>query len=283
MFELNIWNKEYCFDLKEKNRDFIEKFEKDIDLRKKYNTLEHAFNVTGDFCENFVIYDKDILSDEFLENFQYGMNNRWHNYHKCGFDPAINFLIYECVLTSEELKIIQKTLVYISKKYGKDGLAKLRGLYFAGGMAYRYHYIEVLDIHNQYDLPYLFEVDNEDAYKEIKLDKYDYSPIKRTVDALNSNVFINYPNENVKSALFSMPHLLYNEDGNFISDDEIFILLDECSKKLKSIIEESKTENYSEILNDRDYETAINFYKEIYRDRELYKYKKTNKTLELKK
>jgi len=283
MFELNIYDREYSFDLKKKDYDFIKKFEDDYHLQRNYKIIEHAFNQNGDFCENFIIYDKDILSNEFLENFQYGMNNRWHNFHKCAFDPAINFLIHECCLTAEELKLIQKTLIYINNKYGKEGLEKIRGLYFAGGMAYRYHCIEVLDIHNQYDLPYLFDEYNEDGYKEIMLDKYDYSPFKRIDDALNSKVFINYHDENVKSALFSIPHLLYNEDGSFISNEEIFILLNECSTKLKSIIEKSKTENYSEILNDKDYESAINIYKQIYRDRELYKYKKTNKSLSLKK
>lgn len=196
-------------------------------IKQNYSTIKRYFE---GYCDYFAIHDKGILTNNFIQNFKYGMNNRWHPYRKTAFDPAIQPLFSGCLLNEKDLFQIQKVLVQVNAKYGEEGLKKIRGINLAHGV-YEQH-IEIFDPNNLYDLPTNDLCDREEK-KVIVLDPKEYSFEKRALDALNCPILIYYPNENVKSALFSMPYLLYNEKGNFLDQTFIFELLEKISSRIK--------------------------------------------------
>lgn len=270
-----IQNEGYYFDSNKFTDEDLKTFNDSFHLIDNYDLLKIMFSLNPKDCEFFAIYEKEILSDQFIENFRYGMNNRWSSKDRLAFDPAIHPLFTGYCLDEEELMNIQKVLVTVNKKYGSIGLTKLREINLAQGVMEIEHYIPVFDPNDYYDLPADVLIDGTE-YKEILLDKSEYHPVKRTLDVLNCEIFINYSNENVKSALFSMPHLLYDEDGNFLDDQSISNLLQMVSKRLGEPKEIT--------LNYEDMWKATHICYQIYLEQNLEKYRKLpNKLTRTKK
>lgn len=262
-----IQNEGYYFDSNKFTDEDLKTFNDSFHLIDNYDLLKIMFSLNPKDCEFFAIYEKEILSDQFIENFRYGMNNRWSSKDRLAFDPAIHPLFSGYCLSEKEMMNIQKVLVTVNKKYGSIGLEKLREINLAQGLMEIEHYIPVFDPNDRYDLP-ADELREGTEYKEILLDKSEYDPVRRTLDVLNCEIFINYSNENVKSALFSMPHLLYDEQGIFLDDQSISDLLQMVSKRLGEPKEIT--------LNYEDMWKATNICYQIYLEKNLEKYKKSS-------
>lgn len=261
--------KEYRFNEECFTETDLEQFKDNYEMRRNYDAIKRYFE---DYCDYFAIHDKELLTDSFIQNFKYGMNNRWCDHRKVAFDPAIQPLFSGNSLNENDLYEIQKALATVNKKYGEKGLTSVRGINLAYGV-FEQH-IEIFDPNNLYDLPVDYLFDKKD-YKVIVLDTKEYSLSQRALDALSCPVFISYPNENIKSALFSMPYLLYDEEGNFLDQASIFDLLQEIYSRILTSLK----------LEEESFFQALEICEQIYLEKNLeqYQYKNNNPSKRLQR
>lgn len=232
-------------DERAENSDFVSSFSTSYQMQKNYYHLERALEIPfGDSIVegNFTIYNIDILSEEFMEALKLNMHNRWNSRLQESFDPILHPSFLESLVTQEDLERIESTLYAIFKAYGKRGLEAARGLNLAHAICDSSHYIALEDEEDKFDL----EMSN--GKKVLFLDSDLFDPITRSLQALGCDDFALYPNENVKSALFAMPYLLYRDD-NMISAHEIRMLLREIEISMKQPVKrELDRDTYYEAL-----------------------------------
>lgn len=212
----------FC-DARTETGGFYNRFAHNYNMQKNYFQLERALEIPfGDSIVegNFTIYNISILEDDFMTAFKLGMHNRWNSKLQESFDPAINPSFFESLVTNEDLERIQSTLYAVFKRYGELGLELVRSFNLAHAICDSCHYIALEDKEDKYDL----ETANGKKILFLEADVFD--PISRTLQALSCDDFAFYPNENIKSALFAMPYLLYRGE-NMISEHEIRMLLRE--------------------------------------------------------
>lgn len=235
----------YFFDERVENGGFYNKITHSYSMQKNYFLLERALEIPfGDSIVegNFAIYNISILEDDFMDALKLGMHNRWNSRLKESFDPAINPSFFDSLVTQEDLEKIQSTLYAIFKRYGEAGLEVARSFNLAHAICDSCHYIELSDEDDKYDL----EVSGGKKILFLESDMFD--PITRSLQALGCDTFANYPNENVKSALFAMPYLLYR-DANMVSDHEIRMLLREIEASMSEPVKcELDRDTYYEAL-----------------------------------
>lgn len=134
-------------------------------------------------------------------------------------------------------------------------------------------WVEVFDPNDIYDLSY---VSREAEYvKIIELDHKKYSSVQRVFDALNSVCFIGCSNENVKSALFSIPDLLYDSEGNFLEEECILELLKNVLSRIDWEIDV--------LLNEEDYWKVHKICRQIYFEKNEQRYLRKGSSFTLKK
>ncbi len=233
------------FDERTKEGGFYNRFSHSYSMQKNYFYLERALEIPfGDSIVegDFAIYNINILEDDFMIALKLGMNNRWNSKLKESFDPAINPSFYESLVTQEGLEKIQSTLYAIFKRYGEAGLSVARGLNLAHAICDSSQYFALSDEEDKYDL------ESSNGKKILFLEDDLFDPIIRTLQALGCDDFAFYPNENVKSALFAIPHLLYNGD-TMISAHEIRMLLREIEFSMNQPVkQELDRDTYYEAL-----------------------------------
>ena len=212
--------------------------------QNNYDSLRKVFRIIPS-SDPFIIYNEEILTEEFIKNFNTEKNNRVDTNFKISYDPAVVSLL-ELSITTKLEKIIQNTLVEINKLYGSKGLEQIRSINLANGLSLNKHFIRLPIANNDafyqiVDLDYLLSIDynNQELYDlsgiyNLYLDKSEFNPLKRTIDILNCSMFINYPNENVKSALFSIPHLLYDSNQELHNEEYIYNLLELINSKMSN-------------------------------------------------
>ncbi len=227
--------------------EFVETFKRDYSMQKNYDHLRRAFSIP--FGETilegeFTIYDGTLLTPEFMQAFKFGMHNRWDSTLGEAYDPALNPSMSGCLVSREDLKKIETTLAAIFELFGENGLRLAREFNLAQSIIDICHYIKVDDPEDIYDLPVI----RNTTKKELVLDYEDFDPIARCIDAFTSSLFSFYPNENIKSALFAVPQLLY-ADGKFISPSELHILLTEIESSLSSTEVKLDNKTYKEALD----------------------------------
>lgn len=231
---LGISHKTFYFSDERADREgFLEIFTRNYNMQKNYFHLERALEIPfGDSIVEgkFTISNIDILSDEFMDALKLGMHNRWNSKLKESFDPILHPSFYESLVNQEDLERIQSTLWAIYKRYGEVGLVAARGLNLAHAICDSSHYIPLEDKEDKYDL------ESSNGKKVLFLEADLFDPITRTLQALGCDDFVFYPNENVKSALFAMPYLLYRGD-DMISVHEIRMLLREIECSLPQPVE----------------------------------------------
>lgn len=231
----------YFVDERADKKEFLEAFSKSYSMQKNYYNLEKSFEIPfGDSIieGNFVIYNIDLLQESFTNALKLGMHNRWNSKLKESFDPALQPSFYESLVTQEDLERIESTLYAIYKRFGEVGLTEARRLNLAQAICDSSHHIEIEDLDDLYDL----EKSDKENRKLFFLDDEVFDPITRAMQAIGCKAFLTYPNENVKSALFAMPYLLY-KDSHMVSEQEIMNMLLEI---------ESKVKNPTETTLDRD-------------------------------
>lgn len=261
----------YYFSAKEFDDEFLKNFKNDFNLKKNYKILQWAFTDELDF---FAVHDREILTDDFICNFRAGMNNRWNSIEKRGVDPAIYPTFGGCIPNERDVRIIQKSLVFINKMYGKEGLDLSRQLNIAQSISMPLFCLLFYDPEDKYNFSY--EEFCSDT-KSMILDTNRYYYKKRIIDIFNSKVLTSYNNENVKSALISLPHLLYDDNDNILSEVQLFNLLEEISSRLG--------DNSQQELDYSTFRDCQDICEEIYLERNLDKHlkEKTNKKLVKKK
>ena len=214
--------------------EFRNKFSRSYNMQKNYFHPERALEIPfGDSIVegNFAIYNINILEDDFMNAFKLGIHNRWNSKLQESFDPAINPSFFESLVTQEGLERIESTLYAIFKRHGEKGLELTRSFNLAHAICDSSHYIALSDEEDKYDL------ESSNGKKMLFLDDAFFDPITRTLQALGCDDFALYPNENVKSALFAMPYLLYR-DENMISMHEIRMLLREIESSMKQPVKQ---------------------------------------------
>lgn len=221
----------YFTDARANSQEFVNAFSKSYVMQKNYYYLEKSFEIPfGDSIieGNFAIYNIDLLTEDFMDALKIGMHNRWNSKLRESFDPALHPSFYESLVTLEDLERIQSTLYAIYKRFGEAGLIEARKINLSQAICDSSHYISVKDPEDIYDL----EKSGKKDEKLLFLDDEVFNPITRAIEAIGSNAITSCSNENVKSALFSMPYLLYRDD-DMISEQEISTMLLEIESKMK--------------------------------------------------
>ncbi len=242
-------------DVRATTSSFSKTFSQNYALQKNYYYLEKALEIPfGDSIveDNFTIYNIDLLSPDFMSALKLGMHNRWNSKLQEAFDPAINPSFYEELLTQEDLEKIQATLYAIYRRYGEHGLTEARGLNLAHAICDSTHFIEIEDPDNKYDL----ELSSSKDKKVLYLDDDMFDPIERALEALGCDALISCQNENIKSALFAMPYLLYR-NSNMVSPHEIRMMIKEIEARMEE-------EPISLELDRTSYLQALEICKEIF-------------------
>lgn len=235
----------HFFDDRANNGTFSHKFSHSYSMQKNYFYLERALEIPfGDSIVegNFAIYNINILEDDFMNSLKLGMHNRWNSKLKESFDPAMNPSFFESLVAQEDLEKIEATLWAVFKRYGELGLELTRTFNLAHAICDSCHYIPIEDKEDKYDL------ESSDGKKILYLDADAFDPISRTLQALSCDDFAYHPNENVKSALFAMPYLLYRGE-NMVSEHEVRMLLREIEYSMKHPVkQELDRDTYYEAL-----------------------------------
>lgn len=222
---------------------FLEEFDSD-----NYHQLEEMF--LPDDRRSFLLCRKELITDEFIEDFQFGMNSRWSKKDHKFFDPAIVPYTSDSYLNKQDMFNIQSALAEIYTYYGKEGLKIARGINLAHGLMSVDRCIDIPDDNDEYDLP----INDNNNHKLITLTYDNFDPVKRSLDAMGCSVLTNYPNENVKSALFFMPEILYH-NGRMLSYRKI--------QELIQIVEEYLPVSSNTTLDYKTFWNAVNICKYI--------------------
>ncbi len=235
----------HFLDNRTENSSFYSKFSHSYSMQKNYFYLERALEIPfGDSIVegNFTVYNINILEDDFMSAFKLGMHNRWNSKLRESFDPAINPSFFESLMTQEDLEKIESTLYAVFKQYGELGLELVRTFNLAHAICDSCHYIAIDDKEDKYDL------ESSNGKKILYIDADAFDPISRTLQALSCDDFAYHPNENVKSALFAMPYLLYRGE-NMVSEHEVRMLLREIEYSMKHPVkQELDRDTYHEAL-----------------------------------
>lgn len=219
----------YFSDERSERKDFATNFSRSYSMQKNYFNLERTLEIPfGDSIVEgtFTIYNIDILKDDFMDALKLGMHNRWNSKLKESFDPILTPSFFESLITQEDLKKIQSTIYAIYRKYGEAGLELARGFNLAHAICDSSHYLSLEDKEDKYDL------ETSNGKKILFLDDDLFDPITRSLHALGCDDLALYPNENIKSALFAMPFLLYRGE-DMLSTHEIRMLLKEIENSMK--------------------------------------------------
>lgn len=176
--------------------------------------------------------------------------------------------MFNCIDGSRvDMKKIQRALSYVSIKLSKLGIQKLKGFCFATTITNDSIDIFIDDPNDEYDL----DVDGN-GNKFIHLDMSKYSMERRIDDLFKhlNKTFLDWPNENAKSALFGMPQLLYDENGELLDEISIGKLLVRITEAISD-----ETGDVSK-LTPGLFVKAMEVCKEIYLENNLHRYKKSN-------
>lgn len=232
---------------------FIKEFQNNIDWQIYYFTLKDHFGES-----NFFLSDKRLLDKGFIKAISAKSNYKWCEKFKYAFDSAAEPFFSGCLLDDKDISTLQSVLYNIYKKFGRKGINDARNLYIAQGLFDAFtSTIVVQDDEDIYDLEVDYmEHEEGKIVKTLELTNSEYNPEKRAMDALSTKVLVNYPNENVKSALFKFPQLLYKETGELIEEEEILAL----EEQIESMLPESGQLE----LNEKMYWASIDACEEIY-------------------
>ena len=168
--------------------------------------------------------------------------------------------------SSVDMKKIQKALVFVSRKYNKDEIQKIKSFCFATTITNFYCDILFDDSKDEYEAEWSIEIADK---KVIHLDVSKYSVERRIQDVFKYSHFIDWPDENAKSALFGMPQLLYDENGEFLDEMSIGNLLMRITNEISD-----GTDKDSNGLSYDLFMKAMDVCKQIYLENNLDKYKK---------
>lgn len=251
--ERRIFGDIVCFTVDNKDYYFHESIVKDSLVRKIYNdesfrrNYDILNNIMGEWCSfgRFIVYYLDFLNEEFIQALDFDNskdNLRFDDRNgKDFFDPIVQPCFRDSLFTEDDLACLQYTLIRVYKKRGKEGLRDLRTMNFAQGILST-RYIEIEDPEDLYDLPVYQILPHMQNCKVITLSTSFFSPVRRTMDFLETKLRFDFPNENIKSALFEFPHLLYNEQNELLNDFMILDLYDRIERKMTD--KKTKTLNY---------------------------------------
>ncbi len=235
------------------DKDFVDAwYNNPYGMKIIYKRLEKMFgeDIEGSFC----LYNKELLSRDFLKAFKYGINSRWDEALVQAFDPACEAFTAGCYLKQQDLENIQNMLAMVYKNYGEKGLEILRSINFAQGIMDYSLLIDIKDNDDKYDLVSDgLASDSNLKILELKTNKATLE--KRVTDVMENSVFLAISNENIKSALFFVNDLLYDEQGKMVDDSRILSL------KFKIQFADS---SLSKVLNLQDFWKAVKICQEIY-------------------
>lgn len=242
------------------DEEFIKEFQNNIEWQIYYFTLKDHFGE-----KNFFLSDKRLLDKGFIKAISAKSNYKWCESIKVAFDSATEPIFSGCLLNDSEISTLQTVIYNIYQKFGRKGINDARNLYIAQGLFDSFiSTIVVQDDEDIYDLEVDYmEHEEGKIVKILELANSEYNPEKRVMDALSTKALVNYPNENVKSALFKFPQLLYKETGELIEEEEILTLEEQIEKLLP---DREQLE-----LDEKMYWESINACEKIYLEKNLDK------------
>lgn len=249
------------------DKEFIKEFRNNIDYQVYYLKLKEHFGK-----QEFFLSDKRVLDKGFIKaisgkgNYKYSKN--LDIYFDAIFEPGNS----KSSLLPEQIEEIQTLVFDIYEKYGRKGLNDTRNISLSQAMIDKMNYILIKDDQDEYDLDIVDELSNT---KILVLNNEKYNFKQRVFDILKCKLFINYLNDNVKSALFNFPQLLYDENNELIDELEMLEMLTRISNLLPA--------NSFE-LDDDLYSIAIEECKNIYLEKhnDLIPKKKKEKVKKIK-
>lgn len=234
------------------DEEFMKEWQNKTDkLKIIYNKLEKMFDDERNSI--FCLYNKTLLSDDFLKAFKYGMNSRWDDSLVASFDPACNAFTANCGLKQQDLKNIQNILAKVYENHGEKGLKILRSINFAQGVMDYNLKIIIDDADDKYDLPIV--PDSNRKILEVKRDTMDLEKV--TMDIIENSTFLTINNENIKSALFFVYDLLYEDNGEMVDNSKILSL------KFKIALDDT---SIGRTLNKEDFFKAVRLSEKLYVD-----------------
>lgn len=208
------------------DKEFIKEFINNVDYQVYYLRLKEHFGENS-----FFLSDKRVLDKGFIKAISSKSNYKWNSkFKEQSFDPLFYPAYSGCLLNDDEIEKFQTIVYDIYDKFGRKGLNDARNIYLAQGLMDDFNILITIDDKEDiYDL----EIDDFfDGKKIFIINNLEYDPKQRIFDVLKTKVFVNYKNENAKSALFGFPQLLYNENKELISEYEIKELLDRITESL---------------------------------------------------
>ena len=257
--EYQFGDEVYCFEASIIDAMFLKKFATSAKLQINYQILQTSFS--KEKCKYFAIYDREILDDRFIDAFLRSeevitVSSATGQKH---LDPATTPVFSKNTMSATDVCNIQKALVAIYQKYGKKGLRNARKCHLAQTLIGTTHSILVEDLEDKYDLP----LNEEDQTKKV-IKLVENTTLNKSLDVIGSINFLY--NENIISAISSIPSLLYDEKGNYYGDSYFCSLIIEVNKRLNKKLPKR--------LDAKALEEATTICKQIYLERHLPKYLK---------
>lgn len=241
-----------------KDTDFVNKFKNDRDLRDNYLKLRNSF-IENESDDTFYLCYKELVSNDFINFFfeDYLSALRPTNLDDCLIDPATSISYFCSLFHDEDFLRIQEALLHIYHFYGDIGLCIARESALAMGITNE-PILVIEDEDDIYDLPTCEWSNPTD--KLLTLSNQNFDLKQRVDDLYSSSSFRSFPDENVKSALFSFPHLIYR-DGKIIDECELYALMTKISLQME------EHSNYLDYFAfDEAYEICSDIYLDSYRE-----------------